>query len=70
LPVNTCSVDSLTLLPGVGKVLAGRIDAVRRQGIRFRCAADLEQVKGIGTRLSARLDTLLLYAVTVDTTSS
>ncbi|MCB1184703.1 helix-hairpin-helix domain-containing protein [bacterium] len=62
LPINRCSPDSLTLLPGVGPVLAARIDAARRDGLVFRRAADLERVKGIGPRLAARLDTLVVYA--------
>ncbi len=63
LPVNTCSMDSLTLLPGVGAVLAGRIDAARREGTVFCTAADLRRVKGIGPVLSGRLDSLVIYAV-------
>ena len=55
LPFNTCSAESLTLLPGIGPVLADRIDEVRRAGIVFRSASDLEQVKGIGPVLAARL---------------
>ncbi len=61
LPINTCSLDSLTLLPGVGRVLAGRIDEVRKSGVVFCNADDLRRVKGIGPMLSARLDTLVLY---------
>jgi len=61
LPINHCSADSLTLLPGVGKVMAQRIDEARRQGLVFTCANDLQKIKGIGTKLSARLDTLLIY---------
>jgi len=30
LPINTCSTDSLTLLPGVGKVMAQRIEDARQ----------------------------------------
>jgi len=59
LPFNTCSAESLTLLPGVGPVLADRIDEARRAGIIFRSALDLEQVKGIGPVLAARLQPLL-----------
>lgn len=55
LPINCCSADSLTLLPGVGPVLADRIEAARREGTVFRGAPDLEAVKGIGPALSARL---------------
>lgn len=61
LPINSCSMDSLTLLPGVGKVMAERIDEARRQGQVFTCAEDLRMVKGIGMKLSTRLDTLVIY---------
>ncbi len=63
LPINTCSADSLTLLPGVGKVMASRIDAARQQGHLFTCKADLREIKGIGVMLSTRLDTLVLYSL-------
>jgi hypothetical protein len=59
LPINTCSVDSLTLLPGVGPVLAGRIQDVRKNGQIFSNAEDLRLVKGIGPALSARLAPLV-----------
>ena len=62
MPINTCSLDSLCLLPGVGPVLAGRIVQARAAGMVFRRAADLQAVKGIGPRLAARLDSLVLYA--------
>lgn len=62
LPINTCSRDSLTLLPGVGEVMAGRIADLRARGVRFTCREDLQKVRGIGPRLSARLDTLVVYA--------
>jgi DNA uptake protein ComE-like DNA-binding protein len=69
LPVNTCSVDSLTLLPGVGPVLAGRIQDVRAEGHIFRNAEDLRVVKGIGPTLSARLAPLIDFAVEVSADS-
>ena len=62
LPINTCSLDSLKLLPRVGPVLAARIDEARRNGVVFCTAEDLRRVKGIGPALSARLDTLVIYA--------
>ncbi|MFH2052743.1 MAG: helix-hairpin-helix domain-containing protein [bacterium] len=61
LPINHCSEDSLTLLPRVGPVLAGRIAEARREGLVFRSAADLKRVKGIGPRLAALLDSLVDY---------
>ena len=55
LAINTCSVDSLQMLPGVGPVMAGRIDAARRQGVVFRKPADLLGIKGIGPATVSRL---------------
>jgi predicted flap endonuclease-1-like 5' DNA nuclease len=63
LPINTCSVDSLTLLPGVGPVLAGRIQDIRAEGHIFHNAEDLRMVKGIGPALSARLAPLVDFSV-------
>jgi len=63
LPINTCSVDSLTLLPGVGPVLAGRIQDIRAEGRIFHNAEDLRMVKGIGPALSARLAPLVDFSV-------
>lgn len=61
LPINTCSTDSLKLLPRVGPVLAGRIDQCRREGLVFGSTADLQRVKGIGPVLAARLETLVVF---------
>jgi predicted flap endonuclease-1-like 5' DNA nuclease len=52
---NTCPLDSLLLLPGIGPALAGRIVAARAEGVHFATLADLRVVKGIGPKLSARL---------------
>jgi hypothetical protein len=54
LAVNRLPADSLTVLPGVGPVLAGRIVAERESGGTFVDADDLQRVKGIGPRLAAR----------------
>jgi competence ComEA-like helix-hairpin-helix protein len=59
--VNRTTADTLTYLPGVGDVLAGRIVAERERGGPFRAAADLRRVKGIGPKLVERLGPLLLY---------
>ncbi|MCP4293052.1 MAG: helix-hairpin-helix domain-containing protein [bacterium] len=67
LPINTCSLDSLQLLPGVGQVMAIRIDEARQQGLVFSSAKDLRTIKGIGEKLSARLDTLVLYGRNIQT---
>jgi DNA uptake protein ComE-like DNA-binding protein len=62
LRINRCSPDSLQLLPGVGPVLAARIDEARRGGIIFRGPADLLAVKGIGPAALARLSPLVVFA--------
>jgi predicted flap endonuclease-1-like 5' DNA nuclease len=59
---NTCPVDSLLLLPGIGPALAARILAARAQGVHFATLADLRVVKGIGPKLSARLAPWLQFA--------
>jgi len=61
LPINTCTTDSLTLLPGVGPVLAGRIATARDSGVVFKAARDLCCVKGIGPVLSARLAPYIVF---------
>jgi len=70
LPVNTCSVDSLTLLPGVGPVLAGRIAASRTADGPFGDAEDLRRVKGIGPALSARLAPLVVFGAAPDSSAA
>jgi DNA uptake protein ComE-like DNA-binding protein len=64
LPINTCSEDSLTLLPGVGKVLAGRIEEIRISGVIFRSPDDLKIVKGIGPAMSSRLAPHVFFGIT------
>jgi DNA uptake protein ComE-like DNA-binding protein len=55
LDPNRCSEDSLTLLPGIGPVIAARIAAVRRRGVHFASAEDLRQVRGIGPVAATRI---------------
>ena len=66
LPVNACSADSLTLLPGVGPVLAERMVRDRAGAGPFRDAGDLRRVKGIGPVLAARLAPLLDFGAAGD----
>ena len=54
LDPNTAPVDSLELLPGVGRVLADRIVAYRHQH-RFHSEIDITKVKGIGPKAYERL---------------
>ncbi len=59
---NTASVSSLARLPGVGMARASAIVAYRArpgaetgQGAVFRCAEDLEHIKGIGPKTAREI---------------
>lgn len=53
--VNTATLAQLEYLPGIGKVLAGRIADYRQQHGQFRKASDLLQVKSIGEKKLAKM---------------
>lgn len=53
--INTASSDELQRLPRIGPALAGRILEYRRVHGRFRSAAELTEVRGIGDRTMERL---------------
>jgi len=61
LDPNVCSPDSLELLPGIGPALAGRIAAARARGVHFACARDLQEIRGIGPRLTESLSPYLTF---------
>lgn len=48
--VNTASLDALEALPGVGPVLAKRIDEYRSSQRRFQQVDELMRVSGIGSK--------------------
>jgi hypothetical protein len=54
LDPNTAPVDSLELLPGIGKLLADRIVEYRMTK-PFKTEIDITEVKGIGPKLYERL---------------
>ncbi len=57
LNLNTASVDELTALPGIGKVLAQRIVDYRTEYGDFGSVTDLLNVNGIGQKkLAAIMD--------------
>jgi len=58
LDPNTAPVDSLELLPGIGKVLADRIVEYRRQQ-PFEREIDITDVHGIGPKLFERIEPYL-----------
>jgi competence protein ComEA len=57
--VNTASVDQLTTLPGVGPTLAARIVEYRQKSGSFRSTQELMNVKGIGEKNFAKLESWL-----------
>ncbi len=54
LDPNTAPADSLELLPGIGKILADRIVAYRKEH-RFNEPVDITEVKGIGPKTYERI---------------
>lgn len=58
---NSCPVDSLVLLPGIGPAIAGRIVEARGQGVHFACARDMQVIRGIGPRITARIEPHLTF---------
>lgn len=54
LDPNTAPVDSLELLPGIGRTLADRIVAYR-QTQPFTREIDITEVKGVGPKLYERI---------------
>ncbi|NOX80895.1 MAG: helix-hairpin-helix domain-containing protein [Deltaproteobacteria bacterium] len=60
-PINRAGVDDLTLLPGIGPHLAGRIAAFRHRHGPFRSEKMLTAVPGIGPHLASRMAPLLSF---------
>ena len=57
--LNTASVEQLTTLPGVGPKLAARIVEYRQKSGTFRSTQELMNVKGIGEKNYAKIETWL-----------
>ena len=56
IDINRADAEQLTALPGIGKVLAGRIVAYREENGSFLSTQELQNVEGIGEK---RLDAIL-----------
>ena len=57
--INTASVEQLTTLPGVGPKLAARIVEYRQKSGSFRSTQELMNVKGIGEKNFAQIESWL-----------
>lgn len=60
LNINLATVRQLTLLPGIGPALAGRIVSYRTEHGEFRTADDLIKVKGIGPKKLAGFEGMIV----------
>jgi competence ComEA-like helix-hairpin-helix protein len=60
LNVNQATVRQLTLLPGIGPSLAGRIVEYREVSGPFRSASELVKVKGIGPKKLAKFEGMIV----------
>jgi competence ComEA-like helix-hairpin-helix protein len=61
VPINSASAVTLSVLPGIGPVLAGRIVEFRERRGPFRDAADLAEVPGLGPRTLERILPLIRF---------
>jgi len=57
--INTAGVEQLTTLPGVGPKLAARIVEYRQKSGKFRSPQELLNVKGVGEKSFAKIESLL-----------
>ncbi|MEM1331193.1 MAG: helix-hairpin-helix domain-containing protein [Planctomycetota bacterium] len=61
LNVNAATASELSMLPGVGPVLAARIIEKRESEGPFRAFIDLDEVRGIGPRTLARIEPYVAF---------
>ena len=57
--INSARADQLQMLPGVGKSLAARIIAYRKQNGPFKSLDDLEDVEGLSAKRLKRMKELI-----------
>lgn len=62
LDLNSATVEQLMLLPGIGKSKAQAIVDYREEVGRFVEVAQLTEVKGIGEKLLAKIESLVKVA--------
>jgi len=57
--INTASIKELVQIPGIGKVTANRIVAYREKHGPFKNKADIQKVKGIGSKTFTKIKDLI-----------
>ena len=57
--INTAELSELSLLPGIGPAIAGRIRAYTDQNGPFKNKSEIILVKGIGKKIYARIEGLV-----------
>ena len=62
IPINQAMIQDLTLLPGIGEQLAGRIIAFRDKNGGIHARSDLEQIAGIGRKLSRTISGFVTFS--------
>ena len=62
LPINRADQDELIQLPGIGPKLSARIISFREGQGAITGPEDLGHIKGIGSKMTARLTPLLCFA--------
>ncbi len=62
IPINQAVIQDLTLLPGIGEQLAGRIIAFRDKNGGINAPSDLEQIAGIGKKLSHKISGFVTFS--------
>lgn len=62
MPINQAAAQDLILLPGIGEQLAERIIAFRDKNGGIADPGDLEQVAGVGKKLSRRISRFVTFS--------